>query len=326
MLGVSNNQVLATAVLGVVCIAAVVVLYRPLLLASVMPEVAEARGVRTRRMEMCFLVVVALVTTMSVPVVGALLMFSLMIGAPGAARSFTDRPMGALGLSVGISVAIVWIAIAASYETDWPVGFFVGVLGAVFFVAGRGWAAWHRSRAGREDGDRAVRDGTRAACDGRWDERRGDLMSAAVVIARSVHEAVSLRLAGADQRYTHLRRVLVETLAAAGRPLTIPEIVASAPELPQSSAYRNMTALIDVGVVRRVAGADDHGRFELAEELSSHHHHFVCATCGKVEDVHPSPRLERALGEAARAVAEEQGYQVTEHQLDLLGLCPECRE
>ncbi len=154
VLGVSNNQVLATAVLGAVCIAAVVVLYRPLLLASVMPEVAEARGVRTRRMEMCFLVVVALVTTMSVPVVGALLMFSLMIGAPGAARSFTDRPMGALGLSVGISVAIVWIAIAASYETDWPVGFFVGVLGAVFFVAGRGWAAWHRSRAGREDGDR----------------------------------------------------------------------------------------------------------------------------------------------------------------------------
>src|ERR1035438_3658842 len=91
-------------------------------------------------------------------------------------------------------------------------------------------------------------------------------MSPAEVIARSVHEAVSLRLAGVDQRYTHLRKVLVETLAAAGRPLTIPEIVASAPELPQSSAYRNMTALIDVGVVRRVAGADDHGRFELTEE------------------------------------------------------------
>jgi Fe2+ or Zn2+ uptake regulation protein len=44
-----------------------------------------------------------------------------------------------------------------------------------------------------------------------------------------------------------------------------------------------------------------------------------------VEDVHPSPKLERALREAAQAVAEEQGYQVTEHQLDLLGFCPECR-
>jgi len=159
VLGVSTNQVLATAVLGVVCISAVVILYRPLLLASVMPEAAEARGVPSRRMEMYFLVVVALVTTMSVPVVGALLMFSLMVGAPGAARSFTDKPLGALGLSVGISVAIVWIAIAASYETDWPVGFFVGVLGAVFFVTGRGWAAWRRSGVGRAERARQLATG-----------------------------------------------------------------------------------------------------------------------------------------------------------------------
>lgn len=152
VLGVANNQVLATGVLGAVCILAVVTLYRPLLLSSVMPEVAQARGVRTQRMELCFLVVVALVTTMSVPVVGALLMFSLMIGAPGTARSFTDRPLAALSLSVGLAVTIVWIAIAASYETDWPVGFFVGVLGAVFFVAGRAWMAW-RSGAVRRDGD-----------------------------------------------------------------------------------------------------------------------------------------------------------------------------
>ncbi len=150
-------------------------------------------------------------------------------------------------------------------------------------------------------------------------------MSAAMVLSRAVHEAISLRLAGVDQRYTHLRRILVETLAAAGRPLTIPEILSSAPELPQSSAYRNMTALIDVGVVRRVAGTDDHGRFELAEELSGHHHHFVCVRCGKVADVHPSPKLERALDEAARAVAEEQGYEVTEHRLDLYGRCAPCR-
>ncbi|MGD0874481.1 MAG: metal ABC transporter permease [Acidimicrobiales bacterium] len=159
VLGVSTNQVLATAVLAVVCIAAVVVLYRPLLSASVIPEVAVARGARVHRMEMCFLVVVALVTTMSVPVVGALLMFSLMVGAPGAARSFADRPWSALGLSVVISVVIVWIAIAASYETDWPVGFFVGVLGAVFFIAGRCWVAWRGSgaRGARRPGRLAAR-------------------------------------------------------------------------------------------------------------------------------------------------------------------------
>jgi len=149
VLGVSSNEVTATAVLGAAAICAVLILYRPLMLTSVVPDLAEARGVRGFRMEICFLLVVALATTMSVPVVGALLMFSLMIGAPGTARSFTDRPFRAIGLSVAIALAIVWIAIAAAYESDWPVGFFVGVLGAVFYVAGRGWAAWRRSRVGR---------------------------------------------------------------------------------------------------------------------------------------------------------------------------------
>ena len=77
-------------------------------------------------MEMAFLVVVALATAMTVPVVGALLIFSLMIGPPAAARSFTGRPLLAILLSVGIALAIVWAAIAISYVTNWPVGFFVG--------------------------------------------------------------------------------------------------------------------------------------------------------------------------------------------------------
>ncbi len=145
-----------------------------------------------------------------------------------------------------------------------------------------------------------------------------------MTIAPSLHDAIGVRLAGLDQRYTPLRKVLVETLAASARPLTIPEILVAAPELPQSSAYRNLTALIEVGVVRRVAGTDDHGRFELAEELSGHHHHLVCAACGRVEDIPPSQRLERALGDTAREIAERQGYRVTEHRVDLVGLCPDC--
>ena len=149
VLGVSSNQLLATAALGVVCILAVAILFRPLLLTSVMPEIAQARGVGGQRMEMGFLVIVAVATTMSVPVVGALLMFSLMIGAPGAARVLTPKPLATLGLSVAISLLIVWAAIASSYLTNWPVGFFVGVLGAVVFVAGRIWARWRQARVGQ---------------------------------------------------------------------------------------------------------------------------------------------------------------------------------
>ena len=86
---------------------------------------------------------------MTVPVVGALLIFSLMIGPPAAARSFTDRPLAAIGLSVVLALATVWLAIASSYLTNWPVGFFVGSLSAGCYGVGRGLAAWRRSRAGR---------------------------------------------------------------------------------------------------------------------------------------------------------------------------------
>jgi zinc/manganese transport system permease protein len=146
ILGVSSSQILPVAGLGIACIAAIAVLYRPLMLSSIVPEIAEARGIRGHRIEMCFLLVVALATAMTVPVVGALLIFSLMIGPPAAARSFTSRPFLAMFLSVVIALITVWAAIALSYQYNWPVGFFVGALGAVSYLTGRGWAAWRRTR------------------------------------------------------------------------------------------------------------------------------------------------------------------------------------
>jgi zinc/manganese transport system permease protein len=146
VLGVASNEILPTAVLAALALAAMAALYRPLLLTSVLPEVAEARGVRNYRMEMAFLIVVALATTASVPVVGALLMFSLMVGPPAASRCFTNQPLAAMGLSAAFAVITVWSAITLSYACNWPIGFFVGTLGAAFYVAGRTWAAWRQAR------------------------------------------------------------------------------------------------------------------------------------------------------------------------------------
>jgi zinc/manganese transport system permease protein len=142
VLGISSNEIVPTAVLGVVCIAAIAAIYRPLMLSSVLPEVGEAHGIGRFRMEMLFLIILALATAMTVPVVGTLLIFSLMVGAPAAARSFTDRPLLAMALSVAFALAIVWIAIAASYETNYPVGFYVGTASAVAYTIGRLWAWW----------------------------------------------------------------------------------------------------------------------------------------------------------------------------------------
>ena len=70
---------------------------------------------------------------MALPVVGALLVFSLMIAPPAIARALTDRPGFAVFLSIAIALFTIWSAIALSYVTDWPIGFFVGTMGAILY-------------------------------------------------------------------------------------------------------------------------------------------------------------------------------------------------
>jgi zinc/manganese transport system permease protein len=148
VLGVSSSELLPTAGIGLVCIAVVFTLYRPLLLSSVLPDAAEARGIRNQRMDLAFLILIALATTMAVPVVGSLLIFSLLIGPPAAARSFTPDPLKAMGLSVGLAVGTVWAAIALSFVSNLPIGFFVGAISAFSYGTGRGWTAWRGARPG----------------------------------------------------------------------------------------------------------------------------------------------------------------------------------
>jgi zinc/manganese transport system permease protein len=149
LLGVSTTALVPIAAVGLGCLVALALSYRPLMLSTVVPDVAEARGVRARPTEVGFLLVVAAATTVTLPVVGALLIFSLMIGPPAAARALTRRPALALVLSVVLALLTAWAAIASSYQTNWPVGFFVGAYGAACFVGGRLWAAAARRGVAR---------------------------------------------------------------------------------------------------------------------------------------------------------------------------------
>jgi zinc/manganese transport system permease protein len=146
VLGISTNQLAPTVGLALVSLAALAVLYRPLLLSSTLPDSAQARGVPPFSIEVGFLLLVALATTMTVPVVGTALIFSLMVGPPAAARAFAARPYVALALSVVIALVVVWAAIALSYETNWPVGFFVGTASGAAYAIGRAWRFAGRAR------------------------------------------------------------------------------------------------------------------------------------------------------------------------------------
>jgi zinc/manganese transport system permease protein len=146
ILGVSGVEIAPMVILGAVSLAAIGLLYRPLVLASVLPDLAPSRGVSPQTMSVVFGLILACATTTSVPVVGALLMFALLVGPPAAARVLTRRPATAIGLSVAFALVTIWASIALAYETDWPVGFFVTAIGAFLYLVARTVAAWQRRR------------------------------------------------------------------------------------------------------------------------------------------------------------------------------------
>ena len=138
------------------------------------------------------------------------------------------------------------------------------------------------------------------------------------------HDLVSARLREAGQLYTKGRRELVELLLRAGRPATIPEMLELGPRLTQSSLYRNMADLENVGVVRRVAGVDDPTRYEFSVDIIGHHHHTICTLCGGVDDFFMLAAAERSLEAALDEALSATGFQPNSHRLDVYGTCPHC--
>ena len=143
-------------------------------------------------------------------------------------------------------------------------------------------------------------------------------------MADDLHDVAEKRLRRIDQRYTGGRRAIVDVLVDAGHPVSIADIGDRLPDLPRSSAYRHLVDLQAAGVVRRVAANDEFARFELAEDLTEHHHHFLCTNCGKVTDITPSADFERTISTQLETIADAQGFEPHGHRVDVLGLCASC--
>jgi Fe2+ or Zn2+ uptake regulation protein len=145
--------------------------------------------------------------------------------------------------------------------------------------------------------------------------------------AADLDRAAADRLQRTGERYTSGRRGIVEVLARAAAPVSVPELLDLQPGLAQSSAYRNLAVLERAGVVHRITTGGDWGRFEIAEDLTDHHHHhLICATCGVVTDFTVSDELERDVTQALAQVASTYGFVAEHHRLDLVGRCTTCAE
>ena len=137
IVGISDRDVQLTLVVAVLCVGALAVIGRPLIFASVDPDVAEARGVPVRALSIAFLVVLALSVAVTVQIVGTLLIFALLVAPGASALLLSARPGRALALSVLLSLAFTWLGLAFAYFTDLPVGFFITSLAFAAYLTVR---------------------------------------------------------------------------------------------------------------------------------------------------------------------------------------------
>ena len=137
-MSVTRNDVLITLSCGIAALLLLALLLRPLLFASIDPEVALARGVPVRMLSVVFLLILAVTISEAVQVVGVLLVFALLVAPAAAAERLTNQPYAAIGLAIVLGLICTWGGLILAFVGHWPVSFYIAALSALFYFI----AAW----------------------------------------------------------------------------------------------------------------------------------------------------------------------------------------
>ncbi|MFF7403395.1 metal ABC transporter permease [Streptomyces murinus] len=152
-LGITSAQVTLLTVVGAVVLAVLALIGRPLLFASVDPQVAGGRGVPVRALSVVFLVLLGAATAEASQITGTLLVFALMVIPAATAQTLTARPASSLALSVLLALAATWLGLTAAYYSPYPLGFFVTSIAFAGYLLALGRRslreALGRTRAGK---------------------------------------------------------------------------------------------------------------------------------------------------------------------------------
>src|SRR3989441_9551481 len=123
--GITSQEVAVTFAAGLLTVLAIVIVYRPLLFATLDEEVAEAKGVPVRGLSIAFMIILAVAVSEAVQVVGVLLIFALIVAPPAIAARFTTRPSRGVLLAALLAVLFTWAGLTIAYYVPYPVGFFI---------------------------------------------------------------------------------------------------------------------------------------------------------------------------------------------------------
>ena len=135
VLGVDESALLTLFLLAILSLAALALIGRPLVFASLQAELAEARGVPIRFVSAAFLAIVAVAVAECAQIVGILLVFTLMVGPAAAAMNLTRGLALAVALSAALALAEAWGGLALAFYTDWPTSFWITALSGLVYLA-----------------------------------------------------------------------------------------------------------------------------------------------------------------------------------------------
>ncbi|GHO80279.1 ABC transporter permease [Ktedonobacter sp. SOSP1-85] len=137
ILGVSADQMQTIALVSGGTVLVLLLLARPLLFASLDPDVAAAHGVPVRALGLGFMVLLAITVSEATLAVGALLVFALLLLPAAIAYQVVSRPLAALGLAAVLAVVCTWIGIAIGFYTGYPSSVCISLLAFVSYVPTR---------------------------------------------------------------------------------------------------------------------------------------------------------------------------------------------
>ena len=143
VVGIGDGDVLTIAIAAVLLLVVMALIARPLLFASLDPDVAAARGVPVRALSLGYLLLLAVVVAVAVQVVGVLLIFALLVTPAAIAQQLSTRPPVSIALAVVLALAFTWLGLAVAYFTVYPTGFFITTFAFATYLLVRGgrWLA-----------------------------------------------------------------------------------------------------------------------------------------------------------------------------------------
>lgn len=152
IIGITDGQVIVLLVAGVGCLIALAAIWRPLLFASIDPDVARGSGVPVRALSAAFLVLLGVAAAGASQITGSLLIFALLVAPPATALRLTARPVLGGVLSVLLAVLVTWIGEGIAYYSPYPIGFWVTSIAFGLFLLAAAYRALVDavSRRGRE--------------------------------------------------------------------------------------------------------------------------------------------------------------------------------